>query len=314
MKKIIAFSALFFLIFSFNIDYLHSALDDFKKDYQKEESGKSRSTHKKNSDSSLSGENESDDWCGDLFPGTFYLWWIFNYNLRYNKYPYQFHDSNNYIFHYQDLSISETEKDEEEQIDKSDNTNKNASDENSDEGIINFARMNKGTGFEDKNYCYTFDTGYQYAFDNGNGIYAEIRGKFYKLIGPEIEYRRLVDDQDHLDYYAIGLNIPIVQFSGFLPDFYFQKIFLKGVIERDGYAWGLIINSYPVKPFSFMLRIGEQSYNNIKGREYANMKFMDYEARAGVVYSRFEIFAGYRHMKAKEAEIKGPEIGVKIFI
>ncbi|MBN2040065.1 MAG: hypothetical protein JW864_08500 [Spirochaetes bacterium] len=61
-----------------------------------------------------------------------------------------------------------------------------------------------------------------------------------------------------------------------------------------------------------MIRISEQSYNNIKGKDYGNIDFMDYEIRAGILYKHFELFLGYRHMKAEYAEIKGTEMGIKV--
>jgi hypothetical protein len=314
MKKVILLTVLILIIFSLQISHLYSGLDDFKHDFKKEESQKSKGSNDRHPSSS--GIECS---CFDMIMAYFVKLWIdVNLDVRYNKYPYQFLDSNNFIFYIEpSLKKPENRNDfKQVEINKTKDlmNTYDIPDKSSDTEKTKHISLNKGTQFEDKNYYFTIEGGYQYAFDNGNGIFATLRGKFYKLIGPEIEAKRIIDNHDHLDYYAFGLNIPIVQFSGFLPDFYFQKIFLKGIIDRDGYAYGLIINSYPIKPISLMVRIGEQSYNNIKGKDYGNIKFMDYEGRIGVIYNRFEIYVGYRHIKAEYAKIEGPEFGIKIFI
>lgn len=318
MKRIFPLTILILFLSSLSLNNLYSDLKDFKQDFKKEESEKSRSTKSRN-DSSSSSNDGCSEAIGEFTFYVFIAWVQFNFALRYNNYPYQFQDSNNFIFHYHTiLQKRYPSVNNENAIINSDVPSTNdmnaKDDEDAAEEINDMQSLNKGTEFEDKNYYFTLEGGYQYAFDNGNGAFAALRGKFYKLIGPEIEARRIIDNNDHLDYFAFGLNIPVIQFSGFMPDLYLQKIYLKGIIERDGFAYGIIVNSYPVKPFSFMIRIGEQSYNNIKGKDYGKVDFMDYEIRAGIVYNHFELFIGFRHMKAKYAEIKGPEIGLKIII
>jgi hypothetical protein len=328
MKKIVILTALFFFISSLQLDIVYSALNDFKKDVEKEESQQPKKSHSSSSSStstsssSFSSSDNDEGSCGEaigeIFLFAFIAWGVHNFQLRYNQYPYQFPDSNNFIFHISKANILSDPPDytpnSDNNMTQMINTVQNKNENTSETPANEFAGLNKGTRYENKNYYFTLEGGGQYLFDDGAGAFAALRGKFYKLIGPDIEVKRIRDNKDDLDYYAFGLNIPICQFSGFMPDFYVQKVYLKGIIERDGWAYGIIINSYPVKPFSFMIRIGEQSYNNIKGKEYGNIDFMDYEGRVGVVLNRFEIFAGYRHLKAKYAELKGPVFGLKIYI
>lgn len=303
-RYIIVMLVFLFSAFSSNISY--AALNDFKQDYQKEENSKSGSSGSGSSNSgsgsSGSGNNDLADciggciWDGCLSFGS--LWFLINHSLEYSKYPYYQDEKNNFICNY---SIDQTGKDSPSQVQEI------AYKEIPDSPKI------KGC-FDGKDWFLTLEGGWQNAFDNGTGGFGRISGKIFRLIGPEIEAKRIVDKNDeHLDYYAIGVNIPIVQFSGFMPDFYIQAAFLRGIIDRNGVSYGIIINSYPVRPLSFMLRFGRQSYGNIKGEEYGKIKFYDYEGRVGIIFNRFEIFAGYRKTAALYAELKGPVAGVKIF-
>ena len=288
---------LFFSAFSSKISY--PALKGFEKDYEREEnskSGKSNSGTRKSGsgDDTCAGCMGEFLWYGCITAGS--LWFVMNRSLEYSQFPYHQDEKSNFVCNYSiDLAGEETPIQE------------IAVKEIPDSPDV------KGC-FNGKSWFLTLEGGGQYAYDNGNGWGGRLSGKIFKLIGPEIEAKRIVDrNDDHLDYYAIGVNIPIIQFSGFMPDFYLQAAYLRGIIERDGISYGIIINSYPVKPFSFMLRFGRQSYGNIKGEEYGNMKFYDYEGRVGVIFNRFEIFAGYRKTAALYAELKGPVAGVKVF-
>ena len=282
----------------------YPALNDFKNDYQKEENSKSGNSGSGSSGSG-SDKNPGDDdlaaciggcmWDGCISPvGS--LWFVMNHSLEYSKYPYYQNEKSNFICNYSmDLTGTDTPIQE--------------------IALKEIPDSPKIRGcFDGKEWFLTVEGGWQNAFDNGTGGFGRLSGKIFRLIGPEIEAKRIVDkNDDHLDYYAIGVNIPLVQFSGFMPDFYIQAACLRGIIDRNGVSYGIIINSYPVKPLSFMLRFGRQSYGNIKGEEYGDMKFYDYEGRVGIIFNRFEIFAGYRKTAAIYAELKGPVAGIKVF-
>lgn len=311
-RYIAAVMLILFTLFSSQV--LYSALNDFKHDYEKEEkskSGKSKSAGSGTGKSKSKGysSDSGDDGCASLLGEMLgeliweacisplvYLWVDLNCELEYSKYPYYDTEKSNFICNYI-ISSKKQDDSKPEIID------------------ISMPDSSQGKGcFDGKSWFLTIEGGGQNAYDNGKGGFGRISGKIFKLLGPELEAKRLVDkNDDYLDYYAMGVNIPIVQFSGFMPDFYVQAAFLRGVIERDGVSYGIIINSYPVRPLSLMVRFGRQSYGNIKGQEYGNMKFYDYEGRIGIIFNRFEIFAGYRNMEALYAEIRGPVAGVKIF-
>lgn len=292
------------LIFScVSTEISHSALKDFKQDYQKEENSKSGNSGPGSSGSGSGSSTSNDDLAsclGDclfnscLMTGSF--WFLLNHSLEYAEYPYYDNEKSNFICNY---SVNYKKREEPVQ--------EISYNEISETGLT------KGC-FDGKDWYLTIEGGAQNAYDNGTGGFGRLSGKIFRLIGPEIEAKRLVDkNDDHLDYYALGINIPIVQFSGFMPDFYIQAAYLRGVINRSGISYGIIINSYPVKPLSFMFRFGKQSYENIKGDGYNRMKFYDYEGRAGIVISRMEIFAGYRKCATENVELKGPVVGIKVF-
>jgi hypothetical protein len=278
-KKIIFISSIILLsmaLLSFClIKPAYSDLKDFKDDYKKEESSKKQ----KNSSSKSSSSDSSDDSCAEMCILFLPIWIEANASLKYSSYPYS-HEQNNFICNYPD------------------------------EEYVNQCFDDEGSS-----WYLTLESGGQYAFDNGNAGFARLSGKIFKFFGPEFEFKRLVDDNnDKLDYYAFGINIPIFQFSGFSPDIYVQASYLRGVIERDGISYGIIINSYPIDPISLMFRFGVQSFGNIKGEDYGSMDFYDYEGRLGIIFYRLEIFGGYRHIRTELTKIHGPIAGIRIFI
>ena len=101
--------------------------------------------------------------------------------------------------------------------------------------------------------------------------------------------------------------IQFVQFDYISPDLYVQYSFWQGVINKGGVSFGTIMRFFPIKPIKFMLRIG--------GRIYADISFVDLEARMGVMIWRFEIFGGYRHIQSKLglATLSGPVFGSKFW-
>ena len=239
------------------------------------DSYKKEESSKKKSSSKSSLDDSCVETCIDLLP----IWFEANASINYSSYPYS-HEQNNFIC---------VDSDEEYQ-----------------------ARCFEGDG---SSWYLSLESGWQYAFDNGNAGFARLSGKIFKFFGPEFEFKRLVDDNnDKLDYYAFGINIPLFQLSGFSPDLYVQKSYLRGVIDRDGISYGIIINSYPINPISLMFRFGVQSFGNIKGEDYASMDFYDYEGRLGLVFYRLEIFGGYRRISTELTKIHGPIVGIKIFI
>ncbi len=316
MKKIIITVIIFLTISNWNILEINAALNDFKKDYEKEESGKAKTSGEKSDDStgsdsskSYSDSNQTED-CfsqviGDFCTGFFLSWITLNYHLKYAYYPYQTKDTNNFIYYF--LPDDTVKTGEDAVINPQPEIKQN-------ESSSFTGWLNHGIPGKSKDFYFAFDAGGQYAFGNGSGAFLALSGKIFKFIGPLIEVKRIWDGKDYLGQYAFGVNFPLCQFSGFMPDIYIQKIFLKGVLDRSGIGYGFILNSFPVKPLSFMIRIGMQSYGNIKGQKYGSMDFYDYEARIGFLINRYELFAGYKHLKAERTTLEGPVMGIRIFI
>lgn len=260
---------------------LYAALQDVKKDYEKEESAKKKPEKKTNSSTSHSESyDSSDDGCVDMCIFIFPLWLEANLDLEYAPYPYS-HKENNFICN-----------------------------DTKEQSFYGGCFDGRGTI-----WYLTLEAGGQYAFDEGNAGFARLSGKILRFFGPEFEFKRLVDEnKDKLDYYAFGINIPIFQFSGFSPDIYVQAAYMRGVLDRNGISYGVIINSYPFNPVSLMFRFGVQSYRNIKGEEYGSMDLYDYEGRLGIVFYRLELFGGYRRLSSDFVKIHGPIFGLKMFI
>jgi len=288
MNKKVTIILIISLLSSFLVRPVYADLKNFKDNYEKEEKSKKQTQKSSNSgqsfsDSSSSGQvsfDSSEEACLDACIIILPLWIGANLSLEYSPYPYS-HDTNNFICN-------------------------DAGDENS----YNKCFEGKGSA-----WFLTLESGWQHAFDNGNAGFARLSGKIFRFFGPEFEFKRLVDDnKDKLDYYAFGINIPIFQFSGFSPDIYVQASYLRGILERNGVSYGIIINSYPIRPISLMFRFGVQSFGNIKGEDYGSMDFYDYEGRLGLILYRLEIFGGYRHIKTELTKIHGPVAGIKMFI
>jgi hypothetical protein len=232
------------------------------------------------------------------------LWVSHHLMVYYSDYPYGNSQKNHFVNYVAPLFGNSDGKDPGDDLldddihEKNSSQEKKLSDEQEDSELDLSAY---------KNYFYSIDGGFRDYGENGSGGFVSLRGRFWKFIGPECEAMRIDDGKDHLDYYAIGINIPVFQNSYISPDFYIQAAYMRGVIDLDGMAYGIIINSYPFKPVTLFFRAGQQVYHKDK-YEY---KFIDIEGRIGLILYRFELFAGYRRVKTEYAELKGPFTGIK---
>ncbi len=160
--------------------------------------------------------------------------------------------------------------------------------------------------FKNKFYYYTLTTGGQWAQGDGSGFLVEIRGKFWQFWGPELTARSLWDGKDNLQYYSAGLNISIFQTNFMSMDLYAGGSFMRGILARNGGAYGVIITSFPKKPASFSLKLGGISYEKIS--------FFDFEAKIGLLINRVELFIGYQFISSQESFLGGPIGGVTVFL
>ncbi len=300
IKKILIFILSLLVVLS-SVDNAYLSLNDFKDGVEK--SGKT----KKKSDSS----SDSDDSCiSDLVGGCITeigkaigsIWIAHNLSAFYSSYPYEHSGEGNFICN---LPVFE------------EMFNKEKPDVNEDKEstleIDTTCEMNPPPEF-DHTYFITTDIGGQWARDEGSGIFATLRGKITRIIGPEIEYKRIIDDDNHLDYLAIGLNLSIFQHNYFSPDFYLQYARMSGIAALSGVAFGVIANLYPVKPLHIMIRIGKQFYSEQESEEvYRQIDFIDFEWQIGFMLNRFELFAGYRHIETDYAALGGPICGIRFW-
>ncbi|MCP4137400.1 MAG: hypothetical protein GY754_40915 [bacterium] len=300
--------ALLFIIGTslFKPSMVNADLKDFKKDVEREEK-----TNKSSSDSS--GSSCGAGCVSDFFSGCFELftqaaatiWVDMNMAVHYSDYPYKAGEENNFIQYdpkYLQKKDDAAKPAPDITVERSgtgwiDPQTDIHEDEDVDESSIEIDTI--------KNYFYTIEAGGQWARDYGGAYSAAIGGRFWKFIGPEMEFKHTWDGSNHLVYIAAGINIPIIQHDYCTPDIYVQGSFMRGIISKNGVAFGLIFRSYPVKPLSLMFRLGT--------REYGSISFIDLEGRVGVILNRVEIFAGYRHITSKEASIGGPLGGIKVF-
>lgn len=265
----------------------YSSLKDFKDDVEKEE--KENSSGSSSGGSSSSSDDESDAICSDacieLYGVLAVVWVVQNMSVSYLDYPYQKNDADrNYVIPH---DINEDDSDTTGSVTKKADTNNRTEDKYT------------------KPFYFTIEGGRQWCGDEGTAWYGAISGKFYKIIGPELEFKRTMDESDRLDYYAFGLNIPLFQFPGIIPDLYFQKAYMRGIIDRSGYALGVNVSIFPVRPLVLSARYGRQVYDEIY--------FHDYGCRIGIMLYRFQVFAGYRKIRAEYAKIGGFEAGLKLY-
>ncbi len=291
-----------------------AALDDFKKgvgESGKRNTGSSSGGSSSKKGSSFDSNDDNDDDCisscmGDIITALGMIWYSHNFLIYYSDYPYSDPEKNSfinampYIFLKSDNELADNRF--------SDNGIKGRSLDHEKDPVEKEKNIRPNLS-DYKHYFYTLDSGYKSCGDDGSGGFVSLRGRFWKYLGPEFEAMRISDGKDHLAYYAAGANIPLFQNSYFSPDFYLQAVYLRGVIDMSGVAYGIIINSYPFRPVTLFLRAGQHLYT----KDEYSYKFIDLEGRIGLILYRFEIFAGYRRLKTEYAELKGPFTGIKFY-
>ncbi len=318
-NKLLSFLLIFTIIFTHNI--ILASLKDFKDDVKKEER---RNKRKKGSSSSSSDGGCLGDILGEISEVVFLLWAMHNFSVYYSDYPYNKNFDKHFVNYIKKkenkiTDISFSDKNDEnansasshlKTIQKKDNTyslvDKNTQKDvlESTDNIKPSRSLKETTTY--KNYYYSINGGGLRTKENGSGYFGKITGRFWKIIGPEIDLLRIKDDEDHLDYYALGINLPVFQNDYISPDFYIQRAMFRGILSRNGVAYGVKIKSYPVKPFSLIIKYGAINF------EYIN--FIDFESRLGISYKHLELFIGYRLFKAEYAKINAGLAGINIHI
>ncbi len=292
-------------------------LKDFKDGVDKSGHRKSDSSKKKK-DSSLeislsnggpdntTGASCSESCFGCIFNMTVMLWAYHNLSVYYSSYPYADTKIAHFIYYLPRPKKTESPGDDFKltiTVDEKKNDGK------PEEPVP----ATPPPGF-DHTWYITADFGGQWARDEGSGGFIGLSARVFRLLSFECEAKRIMDGEDYLDYYAAGISVPLFQANNFSPDFYFQYAAMNGVVQLSGFAFGFIINSYPVKPLHLMMRIGKHLYTKKETEEfYREIEFIDVEGRIGVLIGRCELFAGYRHIETDHAALGGPIGGIRIW-
>jgi hypothetical protein len=268
------------LIFSPASSGLKDFSDESKDAERKKSSSSGSSSHTSNSSNDMDGCFEP---CGEIIGMILADMYMYaNYPVRYAPYPY----CNN---EYKDSFITR------EKVDKS------------SDGKFTLSR---DENFPDntRTHYYSLAAGYHYAGDNVKCGFFSARGKLWKMIGPEAEYRMYSDKDGKLHVYTVGLNIPLFQFDWFSPDFYIGFGGFRGMLDRHGLSIGGSLSIFPFKPVIFTMKGGVLRFDKIEYREF------DY--KLGIILNRYEIFGGYRTLYSKEisSKLKGFETGIRIWL
>jgi hypothetical protein len=287
MHKILRACALSLLFWSLAAYPVLSGLKDFSDESKNAEKRKSSSSG--SSSNSSASSNSSDDMdgcfdpCGEIIGMIIADMYMYaNFPVRYAPYPYCNSE-------YKDSFITR------ENVRKS-----------SDDKFI----LSRDEGFPDNTraHYYSLSAGYHYAGDNVKCGFFSARGKFWKMIGPEAEYRMYSDKDGKLHVFSAGLNIPLFQFDLFSPDFYIGFGGFRGMLDRNGLSIGGSLSIYPFKPVIFTMKGGVLRFDKILYREF------DY--RLGIILNRYELFGGYRTLYSKDisSKLKGFETGIRVWL
>lgn len=308
------------LFYSFTND-ARLSLKDFEEGTERSGSKRSGSSSSNSPDSSWDDESSGENGCfgdmvgdclGSMFEIIGGLWLAHNLSVYYSSYPYEKPQISNFM---NPLPVFKKGKGPESPAGdqfKPEGEEDGKTEEPSP--LDELSKLKPVPGF-DHTYFLNAEVGAQWALDNGSGAFVGLSGKIFRVLGPECEYKRIVDGEDHLDYLALGVNLSIVQTNYFSPDLYLQYASMKGVVDISGFAFGLIAHSYPVKPLHLMVRLGKQVYTKQEtGDIYREIDFIDLEGRIGLIFNRFEFFAGYRHIETDYAELGGPIAGIRIWL
>lgn len=279
----------FILVFHVNnTSLLYAKLRDFKESVNKERnknknSGSRKSNRGSGTSSSIeNGDDDSDSCMGEMAKAVFHVWMGHNLSPCYAIYPYA-----------TDLYI-----------DYSDNLAKKKNKKQNMFRCHN-SKNDKKSEYRRK-YFFTFDMGGQHTTRTGDALYLSLGGKFIGLIGPEIEVFRRWDGDDHMEYYAGGINIGIIQVSPFMLNFYIQRSAYRGILKLTGWSYGFTLYSMISNQFSVFARFGWRDYNYIL--------FHDYEGRIGYFLHRFELYAGYRYYHSEQSQLQGFIGGIKFWL
>jgi len=139
--------------------------------------------------------------------------------------------------------------------------------------------------------------------------YAYIGGmqsKFFGLIGPGFEYKQYKESEETLNQFRLSGDLSLVQIDGFSIDFRMGLSLFTDVSVPTGLCVGTYARFFLMKPFS--LHFG---YSMLK---HDTLKFHDIEAKAGVLYNRYEFYVGYNYIGFSDVKLDGISVGFSLWI
>ena len=260
------------ILFSFSVPLFADDLQDFKNDVLEEEEENSEN-NAPTVDENDDDESEDSPFLRFLWEITFLMWFIHNETVYYTPYPYEFTGmtrGNNFIGH---------DRRSEEEIKADTHQLKNS----------HFALYGAATINEEFNIF---------------GGLLRFTGKFVNHMGPEIDYRILIDGKNLLHNLSAGLNISFFQFDFMTLDFYLEGAFFMGLMNRQGLALGAKITSYPFKPISLEVRSG--------GMFFKSITFAEIDVKLGFHINSMEIFGNFYTLQSENSQLYSIGIGAGV--
>lgn len=134
-----------------------------------------------------------------------------------------------------------------------------------------------------------------------------LHSRFAAIIGPYGSFRQYrQNDGQNLNYYQVGLDLPVFQFPVVNWSVYLGYAGFSGILERKGFSAGMELAVLAIKPVCLNLRFGNVNLGTINYGEFA--------VRLGFFVGRAEIFAGYHWLTSETARLDGAETGVRAWL
>ena len=142
--------------------------------------------------------------------------------------------------------------------------------------------------------------------DRGTTVAASASGRIFGILWPEFQYRWRGDDSGYLHSVRLGGVIPIVQTDPITIGVPMAAAVYRGSFKLTGFAVGVIVRSFPVRPISLEFRAGSV----IDG----NLTLWEAGARLSVYLNRVEFYTGYNGLYLFSRAIHSVDFGIGISI
>ncbi|MFP3960119.1 MAG: hypothetical protein ACLFUX_08105 [Spirochaetaceae bacterium] len=136
------------------------------------------------------------------------------------------------------------------------------------------------------------------------GGFASLQGRFVPSLGPDIDTRLIFDGNEHLSITTAGLDLSLIQHDYFAWSVFGKAAFFRGLLIRNGAAFGTQVRSFLFRPVSLYARAGAMAFPHIT--------FGQLEGRLAVHFDRFNLFAGAMLLEAEQVRILSFEAGTGI--